>query len=232
MPEPETRTDSVIERLVLSNSINDVNGYLLDLDGECFVVDPGGERDRLVDHVRRRGLEVVGILLTHAHIDHIGALDAFDVPVYLHEEEIPLLRDRIANGSVLFRQPLPYRVEDLDLVTVRDGAAIPFDEGMARIRVLHTPGHTRGGLCFRFGDDLLTGDTLFQSAVGRWDFPTGSREDLARSVVALIDGLDDDVRLHPGHGDSSTIGEERIANAYYLRWKRETAEGLPEKADP
>jgi hydroxyacylglutathione hydrolase len=222
----------MIEKLVLSNSVNEVNGYLVDLDGDCFVVDPGGEGARLVEHVQRRGLKVVGILLTHAHIDHIGALDAFDVPVHLFEEEIPLLHDRISNGSALFRQPLKYRIEDLDLVPVADGAQIPIGVGDGRIRVIHTPGHTRGSVCFRFGDDLLTGDTLFQSAVGRYDFPTGSRFDLARSVVALIDGLDDDVRIHPGHGDSSTIGIERLTNAYYLRWKREAAAGSPEKADP
>jgi hydroxyacylglutathione hydrolase len=222
----------MIERLLLSNSVNDVNGYLLDLDGDCYVVDPGGEGDRLVEHVRRRGLAVVGILLTHAHIDHIGALDAFDVPVYLFEEEIPLLHDRVSNGSALFRQPLRYRVEDLDLVPVADDATLPLGRGADRVHVLHTPGHTRGSICFRFRDDLLTGDTLFQSAVGRYDFPTGSRDDLARSVVGLIDRLDDDVRIHPGHGDPSTIGIERLTNAYYLRWKREATAGSPGKADP
>ncbi len=222
----------MIEKLVLANSVNDVNGYILDLDGDCYVVDPGGEGARLIEHVHRRGLAVVGILLTHAHIDHIGALDAFDVPVFLFEDEIALLRDRVANGSALFRTPLPFAVEDLDLVPLRDGAALPFGQGGDRVHVLHTPGHTHGSVCYRFRDDLLTGDTLFQSAVGRYDFPTGSRAELQASVVALVDGLDDDVRIHPGHGDSSTIGEERRTNPYYLRWKREAAAGSPAKADP
>jgi hydroxyacylglutathione hydrolase len=172
---------------------------------------------------------VLGILLTHAHIDHIGALDAFAVPVYLHETDLPLLRDRVMNGSALFRQVLPFALDDLEIRTLQDGSTLPLGGG--EIRVLHTPGHTAGSICFRFEDDLLTGDTLFASAVGRWDFPTGSRAALRTSVVALIDGIDDEVRIHPGHGPACTIGEERRTNPHYLGWKREAGSSAPDKAD-
>lgn len=191
---------------------------------DAIVVDPGqrafGPLRRILDENR---LTPAAVLLTHGHIDHMWSAqkvaDTFGCPVFIHREDRFMLTDPIRGfgpriGQValgaLFRAPK--QVVDLD----GDGEIL--DLGGLGVAVDHTPGHTRGSVVFRVshGDEALafTGDTLFKQSVGRTDLPGGSGRDLLNSIVTKLLVLDDDTRVLPGHGESSTIGFERRANPF------------------
>jgi hydroxyacylglutathione hydrolase len=191
---------------------------------DAVIVDPGqralGPLRRILDENR---LTPAAVLLTHGHIDHIWSAqkvaDTYGCPAFIHPEDRFMLTDPIRGfgpriGQVvfgaLFREPR--QVVDLD----RDGAVLDFD-GVA-VTVDHTPGHTRGSVAFRVSGDgaglVFTGDTLFKRSVGRTDLPGGSGRDLLGSIVTKLLVLDDDTRVLPGHGEATTIGEERRANPF------------------
>ena len=191
---------------------------------DAVIVDPGqralGPLRRILDENR---LTPAAVLLTHGHIDHIWSAqkvaDTYGCPAFIHPEDRLMLTDPIRGfgpriGQVvfgaLFREPR--QVVDLD----RDGAVLDFD-GVA-VTVDHTPGHTRGSVAFRVSGDgaglVFTGDTLFKRSVGRTDLPGGSGRDLLGSIVTKLLVLDDDTRVLPGHGEATTIGEERRANPF------------------
>lgn len=197
------------------------NCYVLDRDGKCFIIDPGYQKERIQNYVKHEGLKVEGILLTHAHIDHIEALDCFDVPIYIHEIEYEVLMDDRLNGFGYFGKQKAYNLNHLEIRKINESTRIPLAN--EEIEVIHTPGHTIGGVCFKIGHDLYTGDTLFEGTVGKWDRPTANLEQLKTSVLKLIDQQPDYMLIHPGHGRSSTIGVEKQINSFYKQWKRETA---------
>jgi hydroxyacylglutathione hydrolase len=190
---------------------------------DAIVVDPGqramGQLRRILDKNR---LTPAAVLLTHGHIDHIWSAqkvsDTFGCPTYIHPEDRFMLTDPIKDfgpkiGQLLlaaiFREPK--QVIELD----RDGEKI--DLGGIGVTVDHTPGHTRGSVIFRVSGDkemVFTGDTLFQQSVGRTDLFGGSGRDLLRSIVDKLLILDDHTVVLPGHGNSTTIGEERRSNPY------------------
>jgi hydroxyacylglutathione hydrolase len=191
---------------------------------DAIVVDPGqrafGPLRRILDENR---LTPAAVLLTHGHIDHMWSAqkvaDTFGCPVFIHSEDRFMLTDpirgfgprigQIALGT-LFRAPK--QVVELG----RDGEIL--DLGGMGVTVDHTPGHTRGSVVFRVShhDQALafTGDTLFKQSVGRTDLPGGSGRDLLNSIVTKLLVLDDETRVLPGHGESSTIGFERHANPF------------------
>ena len=206
-----------MNRILLYGEIP-VNCYIIENNSECFVVDPGYEKERLIKYVSEKGLKVKGILLTHGHIDHIGAIDSFKVPVYIHEREYEILVDNHKNGFEFYGREKPYNLEDIEVVTINEDKI--FTLGDKTIEVIFTPGHTIGGVCYKIEDDLYTGDTLFKETVGRWDFPTGDLEVLKESVVRLVDSMNEEVRIHPAHGERSTIENEKKYNDYYNAWKK------------
>ncbi len=203
-------------KLLLNGDIP-VNCYIIEHNNKCYIVDPGYEKEVVQNYIAQHNLEVLGILLTHGHIDHIGAIDAFDVPVYVHEKEKELLCDNHKNGFAYYGKEIPYNIDSINLVTINDGYTLALDNKI--IDVIHTPGHTVGGVCYKIDNDLYTGDTLFEGSVGRWDFPTGDEKTLMKTVVKLIDTQDDSINIHPGHGESSSIGKEKKNNYFYLSWK-------------
>ena len=187
--------------------------------GEAIVVDPGDEVEDLVGAIQARKLTVRYILLTHAHLDHITgvgrAKEAFDVPVYLHEADLPLY-DAVVRQGLMFGlrvepQPRPDRFYEA-------GVVIPF--GRYAVRVHHTPGHSPGGVCLQAGEsgaagqDLFVGDTLFAGSIGRTDLPGGDYDTLIRSIREVLFPFGDDARVYPGHGESTTIGRERRGNPF------------------
>ena len=195
-----------IERLTVGEI--DENCYLV-VDpetGELLVIDPGAEAERIFAAIGRRKPRAV--LLTHGHFDHIGAVDAvcekYGVPVYIHEADAPKLTDPEANTGCRFGHP----------VTVRTQPRLLHDDeelNLAGIglKVLHTPGHTKGGCCFLTDEgQLFSGDTLFRRGWGRTDFPGGSEMEMAASLKRLR-ALSPETRVYPGHGAPTTIGEER-----------------------
>ncbi len=183
------------------------NCYLV-IEGErALVVDPGVSVRAIQAALDAEGARCVGILLTHGHFDHILSLDELrdaypDTTVYLHAADAELLSDGDKNAFALFMgQDRAWRPAD-HLLT--DGEIILL--GDARIRVRHTPGHTRGSVCYLCGDDLLTGDTLFADGYGRYDLYGGDYAALCRSLRQLTE-LSPTLRIHPGHGMSATLGD-------------------------
>ena len=195
---------------------------------DAIIVDPGqrafGPLRRILDENR---LTPAAVLLTHGHIDHLWSAqkvaDTFGCPVFIHPEDRFMLTDpirgfgpRIAQMAfgAMFREPR--QVVELD----RDGDTL--DLGGLAVTVDHTPGHTRGSVVFRVsgpaaggGDRMaFTGDTLFRQSVGRTDLPGGSGRDLLGSILNKLLVLDDDCKVLPGHGPSSTIGLERRTNPF------------------
>ena len=198
------------------------NGYVVGCERtrEAVLVDPGHDGDELLASVNDHGLDVLYVLLTHAHVDHVcgvaEAKDALDAPVYLNEGDLMLYAHAAEQGAMFgfaVRQPPPPDA-------FYDMTPIYF--GDYEVRVHHTPGHSPGGVCLQVGKkgeagrDLFVGDTLFAGTVGRSDFPGGDHAALMRSITEVLFALGDESIVHPGHGSDTTIGRERETNPFVL----------------
>jgi glyoxylase-like metal-dependent hydrolase (beta-lactamase superfamily II) len=183
--------------------------------GEALVVDPGEGSPKVAALREPEGFRVLRVFLTHGHIDHVSggaeAHRAFDAPLWLHEADVPRLKDLPALAEMFgFDEP---EVPAIDHQP-RDGET--FAVGAQEARVIHTPGHSPGSVCLFFpaAKVLFTGDTLFVGSVGRTDLPGGSFEALRSSIQQKLFTLGDDVRFFPGHGPSGLLGEERVNNPF------------------
>jgi len=176
------------------------NCYILGCDKtrEGAVIDPGDEVPRIVKEVVRSGLKITHILLTHGHFDHTGGAQELrnitKAKLWIHPLDAMGLRFH-ADGNLA------------------EGQVIQV--GVFPITVIHTPGHSPGGVCLHAPGVVFTGDTLFAGSVGRTDFPGGDHNALIRGVVEKIFPLGDNLRVYPGHGPSSTVGTERKANPFF-----------------
>ncbi|MEJ5359623.1 MAG: MBL fold metallo-hydrolase [Desulfobacterales bacterium] len=186
---------------------------------QAAVIDPGDEADRILLALAERGLAVSHILNTHGHFDHVGAnrrlKQSTGAPILIHALDAPMLRllarSAAAWGMAAENSPDPDRLID-------EGETIPV--GDLSLQVIHTPGHTPGGVSFYADGCLFVGDTLFAGSVGRTDFPGGDFEALRRSIQEKLFRLPDDVRVFTGHGPATTIGEEKRTNPFVgLRWR-------------
>lgn len=203
-----------IEKWVLGELAT--NGYIIknEENRELVIVDPATCPELLLEHVKAEGYVPRAILLTHGHFDHVMGIDRlvaeFDLPVYLLEEEKEVLADPTQNLSAVFGTSYAYTkgegLQDLDVISLAG----------LKIQVLHTPGHTKGGACYYLPEEhvLLSGDTLFARSVGRTDFPTGSMSTLVRSIKERLFALPEETKVYPGHGEETTIGEEKRENPY------------------
>jgi glyoxylase-like metal-dependent hydrolase (beta-lactamase superfamily II) len=176
----------------------------------AFLVDPGGEPDRIKKFLKKKGFELKFIINTHGHGDHILGNGYFDVPIYAHRLEKDFLTDPDKNLSgmfgCLFRSPAASRL-------LEDGEEITLDN--LKLKIMHTPGHTPGGISIKLDDAVFTGDTLFAGGVGRTDLPSGDEAQLFRSIKEKLFRLADDTKIYPGHGPASTIGEEKRTNPFF-----------------
>lgn len=175
------------------------NCYLISKEesGPLVVIDPGGDADMIVQAIA--GREVAAVLLTHGHFDHTGALHAFsEVPIYIHSLDKPMLTDSHFSFGSFAGDHRP-RPDASHLVAEGDVLHLAGLE----IKVLHTPGHTRGSVCYQVGEELFTGDTLFKGDYGRTDLPGGSEEQMRASLRRLftLSGS----KVHPGHGPGDRI---------------------------
>lgn len=189
-------------------------------DSACAVIDPGmcckEECDVIFELITANRLQPEAVLLTHAHPDHIfgvrKTLETFgDIPVYMHPKDRPV-KDYAGEQSRLFGMPAPdcnFRTKD---IADREKIVV----GSVELEVIHTPGHTPGGVCYlnRREGILFCGDTLFAEAIGRTDLKFGEYDDEIRSVMEKLILLDPATRILPGHGPESTIGEERTSNPF------------------
>jgi hydroxyacylglutathione hydrolase len=182
--------------------------------GDALVIDPGGETGRVLG-LALPDFRVGRILATHGHVDHIFGVEALrestGAPFQIHRGDEPFVRALPGQAAGLgFGKTASPEVESF----LADGDAIRV--GRHQGRVIHTPGHSPGGVSFHFPDDkiLFTGDTLFAGSVGRTDLPGGNAPELLRSIRERLFPLGDDVRFFPGHGPGGTLGAERKANPY------------------
>jgi hydroxyacylglutathione hydrolase len=182
---------------------------------KALIVDPGDEADRILHVVDELGVSVEGILLTHTHFDHIGAVApvarATGAPVYCPKVETFVLAD--INSFVPFAGFGPFESYDAD-ETVEGGERLTL-AGMD-VDVLHTPGHSPGHVTYAVEDEhgLFSGDVLFQGSVGRVDLPGGDWDTLLASIGTLVDRYPEDTTVYPGHMGTTTLGRERATNPF------------------
>ncbi len=174
---------------------------------QAVVIDPGADAGSIKAVLERNALKLNSIILTHGHYDHIGALDDFDVPVYIHANDLEFMKNSDMNLSANFGLDKKF---DAKFLVVKDGQTVVV--GDMHITVLHTPGHTPGGICLKVGAMLFSGDTLFCRGIGRTDLPGGSFEQIKRSIKEKIFSLNDDIIVFPGHGPATTVKEEKAGN--------------------
>jgi len=178
--------------------------------GNAFMIDPGGDPDSIKDALKKAGLNLKFIVNTHGHGDHILGNGYFDVPLYIHRLDRDFLTDPSKNLSGFFG--LFMKTSKADRL-LEDGEKILMD-GL-ELEIIHTPGHTPGGISIRMNGVVFTGDTLFAGGVGRTDLPGGDEEMLFRSIKNKLFALDDDIIVYPGHGGESTIGREKKTNPFF-----------------
>ena len=201
---------------------------------EAIVIDPGDDAARILQVIERHHLKVTAIVVTHTHIDHVVGLhrlqEATGAPVYLHGDDLDLYRMLDKQAAWLgWKTPEPARIDQL----VREGDVIQW--GRYRGQILHTPGHTQGSICLYMPSDLpaahadeghakpakgtgqlFAGDTLFAGSIGRTDLWGGSFEEIINSLMGKVLALPDSTIVYPGHGEATTIGQERATNPFLV----------------
>ena len=187
----------------------ETNTYLL-IDGkDALLIDPASKAEKLIDILG--DLNLVGILLTHGHFDHIKAVDGlyekYQCPVYLHEDDEYLARDKYAGKY-------------FGLVSYISCPTVKTKEGINKINnfefeIINTPGHTKGSVIYVFDDCIFTGDTLFKNSVGRTDLDGGNQRDL-NSSLRIFKEFNKDYLIYPGHEDTTTLNQELINNPYLI----------------
>ena len=178
---------------------------------QAVLVDPGDDGDRIMDVVKKYGLTIDAILLTHGHADHISGLkevrEGTKAKVYIAAGDA----DRLTHSTSMFF-PGPAKNYGAADVIVKDGDE--FEAAGLRFKVLATPGHTPGGVCYVVEDAVFCGDTIFAESIGRTDLPGGNYEELLQSIKEKILPLKDDMMLLPGHGPATNVGWERKRNPF------------------
>lgn len=198
------------------------NSYLLSDDAgkRGVLVDPGDEPSRILDMVRRRGVAIDAVWLTHAHLDHIGAVSAvrreWSVPVLLHADDLPLYQ-RAAQQAAFYGLPFE-QPADPDRI-IQHGEELHLGE--TRFVVRHVPGHSPGHVVFLAESLMIGGDLLFAGSIGRTDLPM-SDPDAMEASLASIALLDPDVVVYPGHGPVTSIGAELATNPFLVDTSRQT----------
>lgn len=196
-----------------------------DLQTNCYIVgdentkigaiiDPGAESKYLLEQISSLGLAIKAILLTHGHFDHVGAVadiaETLGIPLWCHGQDSEYVTDCVRQGSSfgIYVERAPKKI-DCEYV---DGQQL--DIGPLSFQVLHTPGHTPGGVTLVLGKNAFTGDSLFRGSIGRTDFVGGNHRQLIDSIRTKIFALPDDTIIYPGHGPKSTIAYEKDNNPF------------------
>ncbi len=189
------------------------NTWIASEGGSALVVDPGDEAAKAAAYVEKQGLKVEAILLTHAHLDHVGAVaeleELWNVDTYLHPDDRYLI-DGLDEACERYGLPpmrRPQRLRDL-------AGGDVFRAGSLELTAVETPGHSPGHVVFAGPGFVIVGDLIFAGSVGRTDLPGGSTATLLRSIETRILTLPDETALYPGHGPDTTVGEERRSNPF------------------
>ena len=199
-----------------NTGLYDVNTYVIwdDKTSDAAVIDWGGDFELINDFINKQKLNLNYVLNTHGHFDHIMADDEVQkklgVPIFAHKDD---------------KELIAYLPVQLEMFGITEGIEAPqiddwieggdvLNLGNFEIKVLHTPGHSQGGVCYLIDGNLFSGDTLFLECVGRTDFPYGNHQQLINSIKTKLFPLDDNIKVFPGHGDETTIGHEKKFNEF------------------
>lgn len=206
-----------IDCLVLGSYEN--NCYILresEAANDCLIVDTGLEAGELITFLSEHKLNPVAVILTHGHADHISGVAVLrknfsDIKVYIHKLDAKMLTKATSNLSLLALKF--FRTEPADFLFAQGDVV---ELANIKLMVLHTPGHTQGGVCFYAEDEgiIFTGDTLFAGSVGRTDLPGGNMEQLIKSIKEKLCVLPEKTVCYPGHGPTTTIAQEKAHNQY------------------
>jgi glyoxylase-like metal-dependent hydrolase (beta-lactamase superfamily II) len=180
---------------------------------DIMIIDPGAESTKVKNIIQRKSYNPKFILLTHGHGDHIGGVKdlkkEYNIPVYVHKKDSSMLKDERLNFTkMMFKNGVSLNADKF----LEDGDTITLDN--MKFEVIHTPGHTPGGICLKHKGVVFTGDTLFKGSIGRTDFPGGSYDQIIKSIKEKLMVLDDDTVVYPGHEGKSTIKQERENNPF------------------
>ncbi|WEG14279.1 MBL fold metallo-hydrolase [Pullulanibacillus sp. KACC 23026] len=196
------------------------NCYVLaNESGEALIIDPGDEPEKVNKVIHHEGIKPLAILLTHAHLDHIGAVDVlrdeWKIPVYIHQEESDWLGEPEKNGSLYFEGVEPIKLKPADHVIKGETDRTI---GGFRFFVFETPGHSPGSVSFYFADHhvVFSGDALFYGSIGRTDLYGGDAETLLSSIETKLLTLPEETVVAPGHGLETTIGHEKLTNPFLV----------------
>ena len=189
------------------------NCYILGDDGEGIVIDAGVESTYVLKAIEESNLKIKYIVLTHGHIDHICHVDDLrektGAKVMINKFDAACLTDSNLNGSAFFSDAEVFKAAD---GYVEDGDTL--EAGNLKFQIIHTPGHNPGCICIKVHDSVFTGDTLFKRGIGRTDLPGGDFNSLANSIKNKLFKLPDETKVYPGHGDSTTIGQEKKSSGF------------------
>ncbi|MCA9765185.1 MAG: MBL fold metallo-hydrolase [Carnobacterium sp.] len=191
------------------------NCYIIYQDKTALIVDPGADFKKIMHVIEELQVVPVAILLTHCHFDHIGALEqtrsTYNIPVYVSSLEKTWLMDPALNLSNSLLHPISAQPAEFEFDKRKEYA---FDK--MTFRIVPTPGHSPGGVSFIFSDFVVTGDALFKNSIGRSDLPFSCLEDLITGIKEQLFVLADDMRVYPGHGLQTTIGQEKQNNPFFI----------------
>ena len=208
-----------IDSLVLG--LYETNCYILrssEQAEDCLIIDTGLDSGRLIDFILDKKLNPVALVLTHGHIDHIAAVvdlrEKFpDIKVYIHKLDAEMLEEPLSNlsamtGAAFVTEPADFTVQDQETI----------EQAGIKLHVLHTPGHTPGGISLYSVEEevVFSGDALFADSVGRTDFPGSSMTQLVKAIKEKLLTLPDETKVYPGHGPQTTIAHEKAYNLYLL----------------
>lgn len=202
---------SKIVRIVVGDIAT--NCYILQSNDEIAVIDPGFDGDKILNYLKKMEGKVTHIINTHGHIDHIGAnnkiKEVTDAKIYIHKDDAEMLRHPAQNLSLLLGELIQspkanFLVEEDDIIKI----------GQQNLKVIHTPGHTKGSICLMGDNYVFTGDTLFFDSVGRTDLPGANEEQLFESLKKIKSRLSDEMIIYPGHGEWGTFKEIKNINPF------------------
>lgn len=180
---------------------------------EGVIIDPGGDADDILKMIKEKDIKITSIILTHGHADHIGGVkdlkEILKAEIMIHEDDKEMLVDANINLSNMMAMD---NVEIEPDKLLKDGDIINIGE--KQMLVIHTPGHTKGGICLKIEDNIITGDTLFQASIGRTDLYGGDFNQIIDSIKSKLLIYDDETKIFPGHGSPSTIKYEKDRNPY------------------
>jgi len=201
--------DIKIERITVGEWYE--NCYLLHYQNEGWVIDPGDEFDTIRKTIDSLNIKLLGVLLTHAHFDHVGAVEEikahYKIPLYLHKEDrrtlsqAGLLRKLAGDDKIITTPKIDFFLNEMDSVKLGD----------REIEILHTPGHTKGSICLKFDKRIISGDIIFKNDIGRLDLPGGNKEEIKTSIQLLYDKFKNHT-FYPGHGDEFILEEIKSEN--------------------